>query len=86
MGFDPLQAMDVSLLRDPILTTKLTSLLQPQNIDLDFTTMDQSDVLQAFDFDSFLNPDGDGFPMDSMNFTGTMPGADGLEAGGAENP
>lgn len=53
--------------------------MQPSGFNIDFSTLEQSDLLENFDFDTFLNTDGDtaGFGFDpSMSFN-----ADGVETG-----
>jgi hypothetical protein len=50
-----------------------------QNFNLDFSTLDNTDVLENFDFDSFLNTSND----DAFNFESGMVGGDfSLDAGG----
>lgn len=48
------------------------------NFNLDFSTLDNTDVLENFDFDSFLNTSTD----DAFNFEGGMVGGDFLDTGG----
>lgn len=57
---------------------------------MDFGSITEPDVLQNFDFDSFLNNDPDDYAteanaMEAMNFVSAMPG-DTVEAGGVDNP
>lgn len=57
---------------------------------MDFASITEPDVLQNFDFDSFLNNDPDDYAteanaMEAMNFVSAMPG-DTVEAGGVDNP
>lgn len=50
-----------------------------QNFNLDFSTLDNTDVLENFDFDSFLNTSTD----DAFNFDGGMGVGDfSLDTGG----
>ncbi len=52
---------------------------QPNNFNLDFSALDNPDILETFDFDTFLNTDDNpAFTFDpSMAYS-----ADGVEAGG----
>lgn len=49
-----------------------------QNYNLDFSTLENTDVLENFDFDSFLNTSAD----DAFNFDGGMVETFGMDATG----
>ncbi|ODH41769.1 hypothetical protein ACO22_01347 [Paracoccidioides brasiliensis] len=67
--------------QDPGQTFGDMNLPDANNFNLDFTTLDNPDILENFDFDSFLNTDDpNGFAFDP-----SMPYPDGVEAGAGEN-
>lgn len=71
---------DLSL--SPSVQTTDTQPQQASAFSLDFSTLDNPDILESFDFDTFLNTDGDGtgFGFDpNMGYS-----ADGVETGAGD--
>lgn len=83
-SFGNIEGADVSLLSISITSKYVMSLTMVKQLSLDFAALENSsDVLEGFDFDSFLNnPDNnnDGANWDLMNFAN----ADPVEAGTGE--
>jgi hypothetical protein len=59
-------------MQQPDMSTNFGDFNEGQNFNLDFSTLDNTDVLENFDFDSFLNTTTD----DAFNFDGGLVGGD----------
>ncbi len=75
--------MQHTVLSEPKITFTDDSAYQVDQFNLNYGSLDNEDVLQNFDFDSFLNEDDQAaytFDASSLNFGN----ADGVEAGAGE--
>lgn len=77
MPFGDMNLPDVGLYLHGHQQAVLTAGTQGPNYNLDFTTLDNPDLLENFDFDTFLNEDASTFPFEpNLNYP-----ADGVETG-----